>query len=43
MPSNRWRVVELDAALVDRHDVPEAAELHEWVRAAPAVAPEAGR
>ena len=29
VPSNRWRVAELDAALADRRDVPEAAELHD--------------
>jgi hypothetical protein len=42
VPSNRWRVVELDAALVDRRDVPEVAELHERVRATTAV-PESGK
>ena len=26
---HRWRVAELDAALADRRDVPEAAELHD--------------
>lgn len=34
VPSNRWRVAELDAALAGRRDVPEVAELHERVRAA---------
>jgi hypothetical protein len=32
VPSNRWRVVEVDAALADRRNVPEVAELHEYVR-----------
>jgi hypothetical protein len=32
VPSNRWRVAELDAALAPRRDVPEVAELHERVR-----------
>jgi hypothetical protein len=32
VPSNRWRVTELDAALADRRDIPEVAELHERVR-----------
>lgn len=32
--SNRWRVAELDDALAARRDVPEAAELHERMRAA---------
>jgi hypothetical protein len=31
VPSNRWRVAELDAALASRRDVPEVAELHERV------------
>jgi hypothetical protein len=33
VPSNRWRVAELDAALRPRRDVPEASELHERMRA----------
>lgn len=32
VPSNRWRVAELDASLADRRDVPEVAELHDRVR-----------
>jgi hypothetical protein len=32
VPSNRWRVAELDAALADWRDVPEAAELHDRLR-----------
>ena len=32
VPSNRWRVAELDSALADRRDVPEVAELHERLR-----------
>lgn len=31
VPSNRWRVAELDDALASRRDVPEVAELHEWM------------
>lgn len=31
VPSNRWRIAELDAALAPRRDVPEVAELHERV------------
>jgi hypothetical protein len=32
VPSNGWRVAELDAALAPRRDVPEVAELHERIR-----------
>lgn len=32
VPSNRWRIAELDAALADRRDVPEVAELHDRLR-----------
>jgi hypothetical protein len=32
VPSNRWRVAELDAALAGQRGVPEVAELHERVR-----------
>jgi hypothetical protein len=42
VPSNRWRVAELDAALADRRDVPEVAELHERVRDGVA-SPDGGR
>lgn len=34
VPSNRWRVTELDEALAGRRDVPEVAQLHDRVRAA---------
>jgi hypothetical protein len=42
VPSNRWRVAELDAALADRRDVPEVAELHERVCEGDS-SPDAGR
>jgi hypothetical protein len=42
VPSNRWRIAELDAGLADRRDVPEVAELHERVRGTGDVVPPDG-
>jgi hypothetical protein len=42
VPSNRWRVAELDAALADRRDVREVAELHDRLRDGDGARPGAG-